>query len=135
MSEPLVIGSEYFIKATSVFRKCVLRRLLPEMGGTARVEYYKTGELLTCRQAELKTEEEYEQVLLQRRKASYLKDREIVLRDVIDCWKRGIKTPEAMIAEFKDKEHYKDRHLPYWNRHIRQAKKWGFISDEITPVN
>lgn len=121
MSEPLVIGQFYYIKAKSVFRKCQLKRLLPEMGGTARVQYYATGELLTCRQSELKTESEYKQILKERRDKSYRDYRKRELTEVIHHWENGRRTAEAMLEASKTKD------LTFWNRQIRIAKKYEFI--------
>lgn len=122
MSE-LTIGASYFIRAKSVFRKCRLIRLLPEMGGTAKVEYYKTGELLTCRQSELKTEAEHKKILKDRRDASYRAYRKRELAEVIAHWETGRRTAEEMLAASKTQD------LTFWNRQIRMAKKYEFIKD------
>lgn len=60
------IGGFYYLKRLTVYHQCRVKSL-HEFQDTAKVEYFASGEPLICRQSELLTEEQYQNVLKQRR--------------------------------------------------------------------
>lgn len=119
----LEIGKPHYLKGDSVCRKVTLLRLFDDLGGVAKVEHSEGGEQTTCRQSELLTEEQYDQLVKKRRADAYREERRIDLRQAISFWNNGLHTPEAMLENSKLKD------LTYWKRQIRQAKKHNFITE------
>lgn len=126
----LTIGAVYWLKRSKVFHQCVLRSL-HEYQSAAKVTYCNEEETTICRQNELLTDEQYQELIKQKRKEAYARD--LPLRrqqarerysDVIAFWSKGLRNGKEM-AEASQKDTSRS-----WAVKIATAKRWRFIDDK-----
>lgn len=122
-------GDTVYLKRFTVFHKCTIRKLMPEMGGTAKVDYYADGEPVICRQSELITPQAYKKIQREKRKKFYREARKADLAKVIEHYNAGRTTPMEMLegVPFED-EAAKLKAATALSRQITSAKKLGFIT-------
>jgi len=132
----LTIGDTYYLKRNKVTRQCVLRSVTftPGFTPTAKVDYYADGELLTCRQSELLTKEQYQADLKKRRQEAYERDAPKRLSEatakyseVVAHWNAGRRTAKEMF------ETSKTCTVRGWGQMIAAAKSWKLIQEDEKP--
>lgn len=128
---PLKIGEVYYLKRVSVYHQCTLRSL-HEFKQTAKVDYYSDGEPVICRQSELITKEQYEEIIKQRRKEAYERDKAFRLSEartkyaeLVRLWNGG--------KRLNDLVKLWDEPPMVVGSKIAAAKRWELISDEPKP--
>lgn len=128
---PLVIGNVYYLKRFTVYHQCVLKSF-HEWQQTANVAYYSGGDPVICRQSELLTEEQYREILKQRRQEAYRRD--LPLRqelakakyaEVVQMVKDNL--PREEIAKRLNKS------VIGVGQMIAAAKRWGLLVEDPKP--
>lgn len=133
---PVAPGQLRYLKRKTVYHSCTVVSLgeLASNGKvtpTARVRYYSEGEPLICRQDELITQQQYDDLVAARRKQAYENDRESRLVEargkyarVVTLWANGIRAPAEFIKETGVGTPL------FWGGQIAAAKRWELIRDD-----
>lgn len=128
----LIVGDTYYIKRASVYHQCTLKSLdeVAPLGKVAKVDYYATGEPLICRQSELLSDGEYQEIIKQRRREAYQasegKRREEAserYKDIIHHWSRGLRKSDEIGSLI-------GQSARATGQMIATAKRWQLITED-----